>query len=61
VKEQLDLTALARLRWIERWKVARLAEHFGVSAIAINERLRVNKKNPSRGGFVSPPPNVRGR
>jgi hypothetical protein len=61
VKEKFDLTALARLRWIERWKVARLAEDFEVSAIAIKERLRVIKKNPSRSGFVSPPPKVRGR
>ncbi|MGZ6434971.1 MAG: hypothetical protein ACXWRE_16665 [Pseudobdellovibrionaceae bacterium] len=61
VKEKLDLAELARLRWIELWTIKRLADHFGISATAIKDRLRAIKKNPSRGGFASRPSNIRGR
>ncbi len=47
-REYLDLTELARLRWVEGWKVARLADYFEVSRTAIKERLRAIKSNPKR-------------
>jgi hypothetical protein len=39
-REYLDLTELARLRWVEGWKINKLSEHFKVSSTAIKERLR---------------------
>lgn len=47
-RECLDLTELARRRWIENWEIRRLAKHFGISATAVKERLRSIKKNPGR-------------
>jgi hypothetical protein len=39
-REYLDLTELARLRWVEGWKINKLSEHYKVSGTAIKERLR---------------------
>ncbi len=47
----LDLTELARLRWVEGWKVSRLADYFEISQTAIEERLRAIKSNPKRAGL----------
>ena len=47
-REYLDLSELARLRWVKGWKVERLADFFGVSRTTVNERLRAIKKNPKR-------------
>ena len=47
----LDLTELARLRWIENWKIEKLAVHFEVSRTALKERLRAIKSNPKRAGI----------
>ena len=58
-KETLDLTELARLRWVERWSIKQLAAHLEVSSTAIKERLRRIRKNPRRGGLASCPPNIR--
>ncbi len=46
----LDLTELARLRWIENWKVENLARHFEVSRTAVKERLRAIKSNSKWAG-----------
>ena len=48
----LDLTELARLRWVDGWKIERLADYFDSSATAIKERLRSIKKNPMRAGVL---------
>ena len=61
MKVNIDLAALARMRWIEGWKVQRLAAHFSVSGQTIKDRLRAIKKNPRLGGFKTRPPNIRGR
>ena len=47
----LDLTELARLRWIENWKIEKLADHFEVSRTAVKERPRAIKCNPKRAGL----------
>lgn len=60
-REYLNLTELARLRWIERWKLERLAEHFGVSLTAIKERLRAIKTNPERVSVQIPKKVIRGK
>lgn len=54
-REYLDLRELARLRWVEGWKLSQLADFFGVSRIAIKERLRAIKKNPRRAGVSLKP------
>ncbi len=53
-REYLDLTELARLRWIENWKIERLADFYGISMTAIKERLRAIKRNPQRVGLKIP-------
>ncbi len=50
-RECLDLTELARLRWIEKWKVSQLADYFEISRTAVKERLRAIKSNPKRAGL----------
>jgi len=47
-RECLDLTELARLRWIEKWKIKELATHFKISIVAVEERLRTIKTDPRR-------------
>ena len=44
----LNLTEVARLRWVERWSLDSIALHFATTKIAIKERLRSAKLNPSR-------------
>ncbi len=51
----LDLTELARLRWVEGWKVSRLADYFEISQTAVDERLRAIKRNPTRAGLQLKP------
>jgi hypothetical protein len=46
--QSLDLTELARLRWIERWRIERIAEHFGYSMSGIKGALRKIEADPSR-------------
>jgi hypothetical protein len=60
-REYLDLMELARLRWVEGWKVSRLAEYFEVSLTAIKERLRAIKTNPKRAGLRLKPTVIRGK
>jgi hypothetical protein len=60
-REYLDLTELARLRWVEEWKVSRLADYFEVSQTAIEERLRAIKSNPKRAGLSLKPLVFRGK
>jgi hypothetical protein len=60
-REYLDLTELARLRWIEHWRIDRLALHFGVSRTAIEERIRAVKQNPQKYGLTSKPIVLRGK
>ncbi len=50
-REYLDLTELARLRWIERWSIGRLARYFGLSKPCVKERLRRARREPSRAGI----------
>lgn len=50
-REYLDLTELARLRWVEGYKIKQLSDYFGVSQVAVKERLRSIKKNPKRAGI----------
>lgn len=45
-KDNLDLTELARLRWIEKWKIERIAEYFGRSPNFIKKGLRKIEANP---------------
>jgi hypothetical protein len=47
-KEQTDLAGLARLRWVEKWRYERLADHFGVGRMSIWSflgQVRYNPKN----------------
>ena len=60
-RDYLDLTELARLRWVDGWKIERLADYFDSSSTAIKERLRSIKKNPARAGVVIPSRVVRGK
>ena len=47
-REYLDLTELARLRYIKNWKIDQLAAHFKATPTAIKERLRTARENPDR-------------
>lgn len=60
-KEQIDLAELARLRWVEKWKRQRLAEHFGIGRTTVRDWLRRIKDKPSLAGLDSKPPTIRGR
>lgn len=44
----LNLTEVARLRWVEGWNLDSIALHFATTKTAIKERLRTAKHNPSR-------------
>ena len=46
--QSLDLTELARLRWIERWRIERIAEHFNYSMSGIKGALRKIEADPNR-------------
>jgi hypothetical protein len=54
-REYLDLTELARLRWVEGWKESRLVDYFEVNRAAINDRLRAINSNPKRAGLSLKP------
>lgn len=60
-REYLDLTELARLRWVKEWKIERLADYFGVSRTAVKERLRSLERNPKRIGIRIPRRIIRGK
>ena len=60
-REYLDLKELARLRWIEHWKIERLADYFAASPTAIKERLRAIKKRPFDIGVPISSGVIRGR
>ncbi|MGZ3805934.1 MAG: hypothetical protein ACXVB4_17085 [Pseudobdellovibrionaceae bacterium] len=60
-REYLDLTELARLRWVEGWKIMRLADYFEISLTTVKERLRTIKKNPKRAGVIIPDKIIRGK
>jgi hypothetical protein len=60
-REYLDLSELARLRWVERWKIESLADYFGSSRTAVKERLRAIKREPSRVSVAVPKVVLRGR
>ncbi len=49
-RECLDLTELARLRWVEGWKIGRLAEYFEISGSAVKKRLEAVKDDPIKWG-----------
>jgi len=34
-RKQLDLVELARLRWVEKWRYERLAEHFEIGRTSV--------------------------
>lgn len=46
-REKLDLAELARLRWVEKWKIERIASHFGAGATAVKRRLIQLRESPS--------------
>lgn len=60
MKEKLDLAELARLRWVERWTIEKLAGHFGLGTTAIKGRLSNIKKSPGLAGLAKRPSNIRG-
>ena len=39
-KEQIDLAELARLRWVEKWKIERIASHAGIGTTSVKRSLR---------------------
>jgi hypothetical protein len=45
-RECIDLAELARLRWIERWKIERIAEHLKVGTTSVKRGLRSIESNP---------------
>jgi Arc/MetJ-type ribon-helix-helix transcriptional regulator len=55
------LSELARLRWIEHWKIERLADYFAVSPTAVKERLRTIKSNPLRYRLFQKPNSFRAK
>jgi hypothetical protein len=60
-KEQVDLAELARLRWIEKWKRQRLADHFGIGHRTVRSYLRRINADPSLAGLKVKPHKIRGR
>lgn len=44
--QYLDMQELARLYWVESWKIRQLAEHFGTSRAAMKDRLFRMKRRP---------------
>ncbi|MEZ4815743.1 MAG: hypothetical protein R3A80_11130 [Bdellovibrionota bacterium] len=43
-KDKVDLTELAKLRWVDKWTIERLASHFGLGTTSIKMNLRLLKK-----------------
>lgn len=60
-REHLNLTELARLHWIEGWKIERLADYFEISRTAVKERLRAIKSNSKRAGVQLKPTIFKGK
>lgn len=45
----VDFTLLAKLRWVDNWKIERLAAHFGVGTTTIKTSLlRLKESEVSR-------------
>ena len=61
MKEKLDLAELARLRWVEKWTIERLAGHFGLGTTAVKGWLSKVKEKPRLAGLAKRPSNIRGR
>jgi len=45
-RQEIDLTELAKRRWIDKWAIERLAEHFGFGPTRIKFFLSRIKDNP---------------
>jgi len=58
-REQIDLAELARLRWVERWKYERLANHFGIGRTTVRDLIRQIKATPSLSGLSAKPTVIR--
>lgn len=43
-KDKVDLIELAKLRWVDKWTIERLASHFGLGTTSIKMNLRLLKK-----------------
>ncbi len=43
-KDRVDLTELAKLRWVDKWTIERLAKHFGLGTTSIKMNLRQLRK-----------------
>jgi hypothetical protein len=44
---KIDLTELARKRWVEKWRIERIAKHFNMSRTMVCERLKALKASPA--------------
>lgn len=60
-KYSLNLNELARLRWVEGWKIERLSVHFELSRTAIKDRLRGIESDPKQVTVSIPDNIIRGR
>lgn len=49
-KQEIDLTELAKRRWIDKWSIERLADHFGFGTTRIKVYLNRIRENPDLGG-----------
>ena len=45
-RQDIDLTELAKRRWIEKWSIEKLAEHFKCGPTFVKKSLRKIKANP---------------
>lgn len=45
-RECIDLAELARLRWIERWRIERIAAHLNVGTTSVKRGLRAIEADP---------------
>jgi hypothetical protein len=46
-RDVIDPTELARKRWVEKWTMERLVDHFGVGRTAVVRHLGLIRRNPS--------------
>jgi hypothetical protein len=53
-RNNINLAELARLRWVERWQIARIADHFEVCGSAVSQALRRIEAKPALVGPDSP-------
>ena len=51
-KQEIDLTVLAKLRWIDKWSIERLAKHFDLGTTAIKCRLKALKSKPKLASII---------